>query len=35
MNTEVRPMVKQLRAERTRQALIEAAAIEFDRHGYA
>ncbi|MFJ9153704.1 TetR family transcriptional regulator [Streptomyces sp. NPDC102270] len=35
MNTEVRPMVKQVRAERTRQALIAAAAIEFDRHGYA
>ncbi|MEV6259569.1 TetR/AcrR family transcriptional regulator [Streptomyces sp. NPDC051784] len=28
-------MVKQVRAERTRQALIAAAAAEFDRQGYA
>ncbi|MFB8030350.1 TetR family transcriptional regulator [Streptomyces sp. NPDC056465] len=28
-------MVKQVRAERTRQALIAAAAVEFDRQGYA
>lgn len=28
-------MVKQVRAERTRQALVAAAALEFDRHGYA
>ncbi|MCZ7458940.1 TetR family transcriptional regulator [Streptomyces sp. WMMC940] len=28
-------MVKQVRAERTRQALIDAAAVEFDRQGYA
>lgn len=28
-------MVKQTRAQRTRQALIAAAAIEFDRHGYS
>ncbi|MFD5869625.1 TetR family transcriptional regulator [Streptomyces sp. NPDC060322] len=28
-------MVKQVRAERTRQALIAAAAVEFDRRGYA
>jgi AcrR family transcriptional regulator len=34
-DTEVKPMVKQVRAERTRQALIAAAAIEFDRQGYA
>ncbi|MGW3986071.1 TetR family transcriptional regulator [Streptomyces sp. NPDC004830] len=35
MDTEVKPMVKQVRAERTRQALIAAAAEEFDRQGYA
>ncbi|GHA07119.1 hypothetical protein GCM10010303_16060 [Streptomyces purpurascens] len=35
MDAEVKPMVKQVRAERTRQALIAAAAVEFDRHGYA
>ncbi len=28
-------MVRQLRAEQTRHALIAAAAAEFDRHGYA
>ncbi|MBW8800470.1 MAG: TetR family transcriptional regulator [Streptomyces sp.] len=28
-------MVKQVRAERTRQALVAAAAVEFDRQGYA
>lgn len=35
MDAEGRPVVKQVRAERTRQALIAAAAIEFNRHGYA
>ena len=35
MDTEVRSVLKQVRAERTRQALIAAAATEFDRHGYA
>lgn len=35
MDTEVRTVLKQVRAERTRQALIAAAATEFDRHGYA
>ncbi|MGW1619055.1 TetR family transcriptional regulator [Streptomyces sp. NPDC002172] len=34
-DTEVKPMVKQVRAERTRQALVAAAAVEFDRQGYA